>query len=636
MTQREALAYGHPDFGGVVFGGSNAGTYSLMGWSVEDTLETRTVRATVAVHGEADIEPVLAALGRQSGNLGITVGRATKVMSCTTSIPAALGNGAQEVTLIRQSGSTFAASDIGLPIELEGGTMAQIARVSTANLAIANIAEDLDFSYGAEPIEVRIGVSMVNCRDSERATAHFDQVKVGGVAARTSISRPGDADDDQGRRLFEFTAVFQRPAAEARGDDDARPHVRRARVERVTAESELLTLTFSGEITAGVDSSGDGQKAYNLLSEAIDSWISGQLTELANGRTFDDVTGDRVESWDDEGAVLTFRRTKREINFPDLNSAANDARIRGANVRMSRVYRNFHGIRRGRTPYSVAINYSASVAAAGANAVTYENLPDLWGNTIKPFLIERAKALFGGTPIVLSGGDPDLDPVASRISASMLVFMAGAGSNVYSYARRTRMGLSEEVDLARIHDGQAHTYVGWSPGQQLVGTVDISVVQVGRPSRLQGTGGNPLGGVGVFGGGPLSITGLDAGIFGAQGAIGSDAAGVASPNDYESYPTPGDPARLFGGATPNDGRWLILRRDASESPTFWGQDPDGAGNIVEINSLSFSAVYLYTRKELRRDPPIPRQPTQPGLPGRDGPAGSIGLSSLERNPLGGE
>lgn len=634
MTQREALAYGHPDYGGVVFGGANAGKYSLMGWTTDDTLTTRTITATVAVHGEADIEPVLRALGRQSGNLGISVGRSAKVMTCNLGNPAA-GNGDLVVRLIRTSGSSFGPEDIGMPVELAGGTMGQIAYVFGSSLAEANVDADIDWTIPSSPVEARIGTPFVSCRDRVRVAGNTgddedEPGKAGGISARTTIRRPGDADDDTGRRILEFAVTFQRPAAEVRVDDPTRPHIRRARVERVTSDSELLTFNFSGEVTAGVDSSGDGQRAYNLLAESVDTWIAAQLTELASGKTFDDTAENRSEDWDDEGAVLSFRRTYTEKNFPDLEGVVNDPRIRGANVRMARVYRNFYGIRGGRAPFSVAINYSASISATGANAVTYENLPGLWGDAIKPFLLARAKALFGGTPIVLSGGDPEIDPVTSRIFASMLVFMAGSGSNIYSYSRRTRMGLSEEVSLARIHDGEPHTYVGWSPGQKLIGSVDINVVQVGRPSRLNGTAGNPLGGTGGFGGGSLAITGIDAGIFGIQGALGSDASGVATPSDYESYPTPGDPARLFGGATPNDGRWLILRRDAAESPTYWGQDPDRAGSVVEINSLSFSAVYLYTRREVRKDPPKPRVPTQPRSR-----ILSSSLSSVERNPLGG-
>lgn len=602
--QREALSYGHPDWGGIVIGGANLGVYRLMRCEVSDDPERRTISARVAVHGAANVAPFLAALGRQSGNLGHTAGTA-RTINCTTSTPSGGVNGAQEVQLTRQSGDSFATSDVGLPIALGGGTMAQISSVSSSSVAIASIIAGGSFSYGSGTIACTIGTAMVSCRDTERGGA---PIKVGGIKARPTARRVSDGDDDNTRRLFDVTITYQRPAKELRTDDSTRPHIRSASVSREYDDAGLLSISFSGVLTAGRNSSDAGQVVYNLLTESVDAWITAQLASLASGRTMEQVGGGK-DRWDEEEAILSFDRSYRELNEPDLSSATDDPRIKGAQYNYQRVYSNIHGIRGARNNYSVIANFSCVVPAKGASAVTPENVRSFWANTVKPSIVRRAKALMRGTPVIVRGSDPALDPVTNRLSGSLFLFMANSGSNIYSYSRTTRMQLSTELEISRIWDGEPMTYDMWSPGAKLLGFVDVSMVQVGAPRAIDGGGGNPLVDQAALGD-LLGIFNLN------ESAIALSFVDLVqkkpSKNQAEYFPSPGDPSRFFGGAVPKDGAWVTLGLAAGDSPTFWGQDVDNKGNVVEITSYNFSAVYLYVRKTSRRAPKVPREPTRAG------------------------
>lgn len=616
-SQREALAYGHPDWGGIVMGGTNVGSYRLMRCSVDDKPDKRTVTGRVAVHGAENVAPFLAAMGKQTGNLGHVSGLG-RTITCTTSTPSGGANGAQEVQLARQSGDSFATSDVGLPISLGGGTMAQISSVADANTAIASIIAGGSFSYGSGAIACTIGVPMVQCRDTARGGT---ALKVGGIKARPSIRRAEDPDDDRTRRLFDFSITFERPANETRTDDDDRPHVRSATVSREYDDAELLKISFSGVVTAG-----SGSVSYDLLTTSVDTWITAQIAALASGRTMEEVGGGK-DRWDEEAAVLSFDRSYREINEPDLTSATDDPRIKGASVNYQRVYSNIHGIKRAKNNVSVIVDFSCFVPANGLNAVTPANAKRFWSETVKPSIIRRAKALMGGTPVILRGADPVLDPTINRLSGSMFLFMAGSGSNIYSYSRTTRMQLSTELDISRIWDGEPMTYSMWSPGVKLLGFVDVSMVRLGKPSAIRSglQGGNAL----VDQDALLDLFGIfDLNKGGFTVSFIDPNQKQPNKNEAEPFPSPGDPARFFGGATPNDGKWVVLGLAAGDSPTFWGQDIDNKGNTIEVNSYNYSGVYLYVRKTTKNEPKVPRNPTGGGSPR---PKGTTTVTRPDRN-----
>lgn len=613
MGQREALAYGEAIYGGVVIGGNNAGKYPLGKWQLADDTETRQVSADFSlIHSTNALlgtrfDALRAALEKASGNLAITVG-VDRTITCTVS------NAAQIVTLTKSAGDSFTATDVGLPVQLGTDVSIQITGFISASVVSCVLAPGIALPATGVGVSCVIGEVLVRC--AERDDQGVDLI-VGGIHARTSVDRPADVSDSEEQRSFEFSAVFERPAAETRVDNTTRPHVRRSSVSRVVTDSGLMGLAFTGEVTAGVIA-GDGTRAFAILSTAIDTWISGQLTALGPGRSFELIQGTNDVA-DDEDAVLTFSRVYKENFFPDLKGVINDPRITGAQVTFTRQYQNVHGIKAARQPFYVNVNWSAAITAVGTNAVTLAELHSFWGKTIKPYLLDRVKALFGGTMVVVAGSDPSYDAVNSKASSSFVVFVSDSGSNVFQYSRTSEMSLDERLDIDDIWDGNDHSYVLWSPGKTLTGSVTVQVIQIGEPTRLRRTNeGGGQNSLATFPGGGIFFAGGDAvggakslplGVFEIKGTGSNGNAAGTSPNSYKTFPDPGLPERFFG--KPEGSKWTLLRRQARETPTFWGEDPDNVGNRVQVTTTTYTGAYLRVSKK-EYDPATVRPSTNTG------------------------
>jgi hypothetical protein len=617
-TQREILAYGDPSYGGWALGGANAHRFTLLSWAASEDLETRTIRATLAVHdtGAADREGQFQLtrnwLEVTRGNLGITVG-----VDRTITVNGAFVSGTRRLTLTRTAGDSFVEEDVGLPVTVAGVSF-PISVFTDTDTVVAVLPPGVT-PPAISAASLTIGLPLIRCADVD---GDGDAIKVGGVGGRTTVSRTADPDDDATRRVFELVVAYELPAAEVRTGADFL-HRRTSSITRVTNSAGLVgSLTFSGTVTSGVDS-GVGKSASAILSTAVDAWALATAALIVPGATLE-LDPAAPDVWDDEDNILTFQRTFREINFPDTAAAANDPRITGAQVVVGRSYQNVHGIAGGRAPFQVQVNYSAGITAKGVNAVTYRNLPDLWKRTIKPHLVSEVQAFFGGTPVIIGGTDPVIDPVSSTIQASLVVMIEGSGSNVYSYSRTTSMDLDEQLEADPLYDGKDHTYVLFSAGQALTGAVQVQVVQVGEPTRLRrgGRGGgnaladlSGLGGGGLFfSGGALSISLPSPGVFGLGGGGGDSDNANNSPNSYEVFPNPGEPSRFYAaaGVSIAGGKWVPTRRRASESPSFWGQDPDDLGSRVQVTTTTYISEYLYVKEGTISDPPIARETTGGG------------------------
>ena len=631
MAQREAMAYGSPSYGAIVFGGENSGTFTLYDWTFAEDLNSRSTSAQLAVHAadndtmRARLDAARDALQASSGNAAITVG-ADRTFTGNITVAGQL------VTFTRTAGSTFVEVDLGLPLHITGvGSYAVTRRVS-ASVVEMKLAPGLTAPSAATGVSASLGEVLVRCVDKDSAGV---LEKAGGYRARTSVSRSPDPEDDQQRRALSFSAQFERPAGEVRVES-GQEHRRSAQVARTISPEGLGRVTFSGTVTAGQDASGDGQEARALLTTAVNTWVASQLVALFSGATME-LVDPRADSWDDEGALLTFQRGYQEMNFPNLDSAVDDPRITGAQVSFSRSYENTHGIRKGRQPFTVSVSYSAGITATGPDATSYEDIDVLWTKTIKPFLMARLKAIFGGTAVIMGGTDPVIDPVSSRISAQLAVLVSDSGSNVYSYSRTTSMKLDERMEIDDVWDGLPNTYVLWTPGQRITGVVTVNVMQLGDPERLQGSGGagggNSLADLSGLGSGGTFFSGgsISLGLGGMMGVFGgsADADAQTSPGRYEAFPIPGNPSKFFApkgkSLIGGNGRWLCLGRSASETPQYWGEDPDGQGNRVKVTTTNFQADYLWVAIDegggTKTDPAEPdRIPTQNRFLGAGSPS----------------
>jgi len=620
MSQREALAYGDPTDGGIVIGGFNAGIYDLLTWDKDDNLESRTVVSSWQMHNTTDAlfvarkDAAFRALGGQRGNLGLTAGT-------DRTITADVVTAAQFVTLTRTAGDSFASTDVGLPVHLTTATTAsiQITRFISTSSVECRVVAGFTPPPTESGITATIGEVIIRCVDQDGASTPAP-LKVGGLSARSRVGRDLDVEDDPDRRLFSFSVVFERPAAEVRLESD-KAHRQNTKVSKMTTETGLARVTFSGTVTAGMDS-GTPKTAVAILSTAIDTWIANELLAISASATFE-LVGAKPDFYDDEKNILIFSRTYSEMNFPDLASATNDPRITGAQVLMSRQYQNIHGLSSGRQPYIVNLQYSAGVTATGASATDYTEIDTLWAKTIKPYLAGRIKALFGGAVVITGGSDPVIDPVSSRVSASIVCLISKSGSNVYAYSRTTTMSLDERFSIDDIWDGVDFTHVLWTAGRALTGSVEVKVVQLGEPERLRKGIDAQFGGGIQLNGGAVSLGMPSANILQGSSSGGSASQTVRdSGSSYTTFPEPGQPSRFFPGVT--GGKWIPLRRAANETPTYWGNDPDGVGSKVQVTTTAYKTDFIYCKSGTKFDPAIPRATTGGGASG--------GLKSVAPKP----
>jgi hypothetical protein len=635
-TGYEILCYGRPDVGGIIAGGSWASTLALVEWSDDRGLRSVGLDAKIAIKDTATPpavsihEDLVDALNVQSGNLSLCVpvfdGANTGGNCALLEIDAVGKPGLLRLT--PSSGPGITAADIGKAILVKSGSTsvgyAQIVGIDSAATGIGYIW--VHPSQGATPTTATsaaydICKALVLFADNQYEDGTTLQpVLRGGMMGRVSCEYSGSDDDDPTRRLLDFAAGYEAVASDRRVDDSNRQFVRASSISRTLSMSGLSTITFNAEVTAGI-TGGAPTLAPAILDAFWSTWTAAVLDDLVVGADWQDVSA-RVESMPDERRLVRVSQTFREKQFPDLEGITNDPRIKGAEVTFRRSTLNVHGLRGGRTPFTVTASWSGSVTAKGVSAVSYDKLVEFWGKNVKPFLIARAKAIYGGTPVNYGGEDPVIDPLTNQASGSILLWIIGSGTNVYSYSRLTQMRLVENIEDDEIHDGEDFTFVSWKGrGRALVGSVSISVLQIGPPQRIQKRGGQIPGLLrftGLTGSGSKTI-GLP--LSGGRGQI-EDSGG----NKITVYPDPGDPGILFPDLSGNSGSWRVRGRIASTTPKYIGEDPDGAGAAVKITTTNYSGQYLWKRGT-KTDQLRPKR-----IPTRIGGSGSEGVGAHSKAP----
>ena len=583
---RELLAYN-----GLVVGGLNFNKFNLLSWGVSEDFDTRTVRAAISIKTPYpdNFINIKKAFQEGSKSLGITNGT-------NKTIAVDIVTGSPSFTLTRTAGNSFDKNDLALPIEIVGVGMFQISKFIDSDNVECLVPPDASAPATQSGLTARIGESLVRCTDFSDSLEAADQTgtgdigdKEGGFKARASFSRNADIDDDESRIRVECLWIFKRPALEVRPDNGNRTN---ATVSVSESSEGLATITFTGEITAG-QVTGNAALVLRLLTESVDNWASTFLATYDSVSVFEEIGG-KEDSFDEEGYILSFTRVFQQKVFGDLSTSTisaeyDDPRITGAQLIFARQYRNDHGLKKGRQPFLVSIQYSAGIRATGPNAVSASDHYNFWRKTIKKYLLERCEAFYGGKLAVIGGSDPVFDPFTSTMSASLTVLVSKSGSNVYSFNQLSSMELDENLDVSKLYDGVDFSNIIWSAGRALVGSVQVTVVQLGQPTPNQGGGGTGLvqggvqGNINFFGNG-----------FGLTGFF-SDQQG-SSDNSVKVYPRPEHPSTLFGESSIfAEGQWILGRRNARRDKKFLGNDPDGLGNTIQLTSTVFTSTWIWCR-----------------------------------------
>lgn len=541
-----SLCYGHQSLGAIVLGGENS-AYSIKSYSVDATYEAIVATADFHVYGVDQTaydlaKSGLANLRHNSGDLGISAGAAVTRTNLTLAVAA----GVLTVT-DAASGGLFTDAHIGLAIDIETVGSFQIATRTNSNVITCRLAPELAAPSNGTGKTGYIGFEID--RVLHRAT-------LGGYFGRTRCYEIPDADNTDTRRLWRFEARFERPATDATNDPSGR---RSGSFAVAEGPSGLRLIRFQGVYTPTSASATSTTTARANYEAAIETYTTSITSAL--GGTWAEL--DRNFSEPDERGTLTFTMNYEELNFPESASATDDADIAGAQVSFSRASNWELGLPGTITPSMVLVSYASSIAKAN----TWDDLLGVWRTKIKPHLLASIETLFGDGAIVRA---EQVTPIvtASRLTASMLVFVRGSGSDIISWEKDVGYSINVNADTRNNFSGQFHDYTEFSPSPTISGTVTVAVTRVGGALK----------------------SGME--VLAKPQDPGGDDVRAASKSVFQAPGPPPFPDELV--AAPEK-RWNYRTAIVLHRPIHWGADKEAASPKLRVTRSTYASFWLWGR-----------------------------------------
>jgi len=383
--------------------------------------------------------------------------------------------------------------------------------------------------------------------DSQRLQVQFDATPTpvdiydynpadkSALKVRTNIQKPGSPLDGQFSRMLTWTCEVDLPASS--GDDNYREQ---ANWELMYSPSRRISITFSGRYTGGA-----GNTAFENYTAQVATWVTSVFTELSFTESEYKLKEEVINTEDDEGAFLTFRRVYQEENFPH-NSAGVGAlsAIRDANIKMTRVTRNVKGIP-GSNEIRGNVSYSAQVDVTDATWGGWSKLPSLWKNQVKPWLVNKLGDLYGGGLKAIGGEQLSIDTIENAFFGSFEILLQQGTGGISEYNQRVELDYDEKLVPHKVMDGRAHTYIFTTHGASLMATMTTTIEKIGKKPS-----------------GPPADMG----------------------NKHEF---------LLLLANPGAGAWVRMQKLGSSVVEYEGQDPDGVGLPVKKYKMEFTYRYIW-------------------------------------------
>jgi len=505
-----------------------------------------------------------AAFRQKSKNLGVTWGsRITGtdgVAVGTTTFTAATG--------------TFASSDIGLPLNVEGRGSYQITAVGGATTI--TVASAITSGTG---LTWRVGYKQVQVTPALRTLGGF---------VRATISKPGGPRDTKLSRYFRLSVMWRLPA-----DNSGDAYRQEASISCAWSGARQATVTFQGTYTAG----GGATALANYLASSpafYTTWLG------TFGITYYEKSSEVVSSVDDENESTAFSASFRQILSPGQSLAALDnSSIVSDNIQFTRTATYSHGKGPGfMAPVRGSLSYSCEVDSTITGPAA---LKALYTATIKPFLLSKAASLLGGTPIIESETF-SFGTSSNHIQAQLQVLLAGIGNDLLSYDETVSFHLDEQWTLRKRWDKRQDTYNRHSPGHRITANRTISTTGFSKDS---GVGSSVAAGP----------TSRDSGS--ASGADTSDLFG-APPASFEAA----------GGA------WLRDSEGQNLGRHFIGYDADFQGQVRPIWTVGRQYSYIWVASDANAGHGDRSGETRAGNGGRNVVYSDIGSSGKGTTQMG--
>ncbi len=318
----------------------------------------------------------------------------------------------------------------------------------TVVIVEANVA---DFAAEITSIESAFSQPRLNLVVTQEATAlySFSESANTGFSADPTIEKTDDLDGNSGRsRVYTIRIILQTPVTIA-GNDGRLESV----AELTFSASKVERLAISGSYKAL-----GGNNAHAQFDSAIGAFITSTIAEAGGG---DYEEASRSVSWDDNVKNATFQIVLENVIFNQSTGILDNDAIISATmiVRVSETNSNskpFIGI--ARPDVQTIVNYSASID----RTITVD-LPGIWNDTIKPFILSYVQTLPGMKNGTIVLNEPEFHPYENSITASLQ--MQGGLNGLISFELTVKKEKQEGIVKLPVWSGNPfhkHVFIGSS------------------------------------------------------------------------------------------------------------------------------------------------------------------------------
>ena len=383
-------------------------------------------------------------------------------------------------------------------------------------------------------------------------TTSYSQSGNTGMNAEGKAIKVGSLKFDSDRSRLYLVSVSLMLPASASGKNGLRKGSIRINVEA----NGRKTANISGSVTAlpGVSATAQYATCIAALVTEVTTALSATM-ESVDPQFYD---------YDDRNKVVVFSHTLREIIFSQSAGGLDHVAIKDQQLEILRA-ETYPGDHDGNAPpVRVVAQYSATIDKAQTT-----DLVSLWGGTIKPWILQRMRAIATTGNFALVDIPPRYDLANNRISAT--VVMIACLATTWGHRVTTSTYERTATQLVPVWNGNPFARQKYQTYATRRVTITEDIIRIGGGSA-PGRSGGAAGGAGFFGangGGSAALGQLNVsfGFFGASGnstglgqinVVGGGAAGGSSGS-----------TQAIGGVTIPKG-YELLESEAESFPTTVG------------------------------------------------------------------
>lgn len=584
-AQREAIAYGNSELGGIVLGGENVGVYTLGDdWSYDSKPGQVDFRTSLWIHGTDDeIDERLAVLDaalKDNGNLVVSFGvSVTGTLDLTSEVVAVEIEQEDPQNfnelILTASASAFLPIHLGHAINLQGLGAYQISQYVSDTVVRCRLPAGQSVPADANGLTFWIG---------RKFRSAVEDVRLGdGLSASGRVAHVIDSENEPNRRRFEVSFSFIQKHRNTRGHDRSRTEI-----TMQLPPGGARTVKFKGSYTAH-----DQQDAYEIYTEKLAPYVAAEMERiLGQNVSYGPVGSDQLTSPDNTYNIVNFEITREELKIPESIAAFDHPAITDSNLVIERPRTYYLGIKDGPENSAISIVYNCQIID---KTLDRNGLKQLWDTVVYPNLVAIASEMFESRVCVLNHNfRPNLKTF--KASGSIVGILLDSGSSLGSYSRRVTYKIASGKTLRPRLDGDEFAKIMHQSHRTITAAVVVSYKEINSAATATLTPGGVFGFGGVAGQIGDAFNDLDFGPFDMNSGMGQEISFVSSDggqrSDLDSYINfdpfglPADPKVRYPKRSIGDGAWEEIDFSDTEEVRRIGEDGLGISSpALEITRL---------------------------------------------------